>query len=215
MNDGTHGSPYRRGSLRHDFAGRSATHRRRGHPSNLIAVVLVDGMCTFAGSDHHLTCFGAFEIDIVDDEPVFTCHHRSTIEDADRFDLLGELGSLCTDRHVVLGSADAYETFWDRRHILRDALAYIDTIAVLETGEPSCLTLLGTPEATMIELASSFDLPNCYETDLSRQARLAAVRAQLTWLAYVATRVGKSEARDLFAAFRAHQVIERVRPLSF
>ncbi|MBU2340931.1 MAG: hypothetical protein KKE77_06765 [Alphaproteobacteria bacterium] len=182
---------------------------------NLVATVLVEGTSTFGDSDHHLTCFGAFEVDIVDDEPVFTCHHRSTIEDADRLDLLGELGSLCTDRHVVLGSADAYETFWDRRHILRDGLTYIDTIAALETGEPSGLTLLGTPESTMIELASSFELPNCYQTDLSRQARFAAVRAQLTWLAYITTRASRSEARSLFAAYRAYQAIERAKPLPF
>ena len=215
MDDDLRGRPYPRHSLRHEFVARSRARRRQRHPPRLVAVVLVDGISTVGGADHHMTCFGAFEVALVDGEPVFAIQHRSTTRDADRFGLLGRLGTLCNDRHVVLGSADAYETFRDRRHILRDGLAYIDTITALGTGEPSELTLVGTPEPSLIELASSFDLPNCYETDLLGQARLAAVRAQLTWLAYVVTTASRNECRDLFAAYRAWQIIERARPLAF
>jgi len=67
----------------------------------------------------------------------------------------------------------------------------------------------------MIELASGFGLPNCYETDIMRQARCADVRAQLVWLAYVVSKAGRKEARELFAAFRAWKALENARPLPF
>lgn len=202
-------------SLRHQYSSGLETQRRRQHPSSLVAVVLVDGLSPICGEDRHLTCFGAFEVAMVDDEPVFVSHHRSTTIDDDRFDLLGELSTLSHASHVVLGSANAYETFWDCRHILRDGLAYIEMMATLEIGEPSDLSQVGTPEQVLIDLASSFGLPQCFETDFLSQAFRAGVRAQLIWLAYVAKNSGRREARNLFAAFRAWQVIERARPVPF
>lgn len=99
--------------------------------------------------------------------------------------------------------------------MLRAGLSFLDAMSGFEGIQPSDLSLVGTPEGAMIELASSFGLQNCYETDILRQARCANVRAQLVWLAYVVTKVGRKEARELFAAFRAWKMLERARPLPF
>lgn len=209
MANDLHGRPHPLLSLRHEFVARWRARRQR-HPPRLVALVLADGISAFGGADHHRTCFGAFEVDLV-----FAILSRSTTRDADRIGRFGRLGTLCNDRHAVLGSGGAYETFRDRRHALCDGLVYSDTIAALGTGEPSERTLVGTPEPCLIEFAPSFDLPNCFKTDLLGQARLAAARAQLASLTYVLTTAGRHECRDLLAAYRAWRIIERARPLAF
>lgn len=185
------------------------------HPARLVSIVHVDGAVAAKQEYRRLTCYGAFEVDFVDGGPVFTSHHVSTIENDRRAQMISDLGALSHDRHVVLGSSEAHETFWGRKHILEAGLVYLDIVEGLGNVQPSNLSLMGAPEQAMIELAATFGLRNCYETDVLAQARCAGIRAQLVWLAYVATTLGEKETRSLFAAFQAWQVLESARPIPF
>ena len=201
-------------TLRHLFLAKA--RGRRSRPlGDLIAVVLVDAICSVDGSDRPITCYGALDVRIVDGDPVFSSHHVSCGRPADRLGLLRGLAGLCDRRIVVLGSPDAYETFWDRRHLFRAGVGFLDAMVGFGDARPSDLVLVGTPEEAMIELASVFGLRECRGSDILRQARCAEVRAQLVWLAYVASRAGQREARDLFAAFRAWKALEDARPIPF
>jgi len=202
-------------SLRHEFARAQGKLGHSGHPVDLVAVVLVDGECRDDERGRSITCYGALHVRMVDGDPAFSSHHVSTGRPADRLRILRRLADLCDGRNVVLGSPDAHETFWDRRHVLRAGVGFLDAMVGFKGNRPSDLSLVGTPEAAMIELASGFGLPNCYETDIMRQARCADVRAQLVWLAYVVSKAGRKEARELFAAFRAWKALENARPLPF
>ncbi|MGB3740242.1 MAG: hypothetical protein WA948_12940 [Pontixanthobacter sp.] len=175
----------------------------------------VDGALVAKQEYRRLTCYGAFEVDVVEGGPVFTSHHVSTTDNDRRAQVISGLGALSHDRHVVLGSSEAHETFWDRKHILEAGLVYLDIVEGLGNVQPSNLSLMGAPEQAMIELASTFSLRNCYETDVLAQARCAGIRAQLVWLAYVATTLGKKETKSLFAAFQAWQILDSARPIPF
>lgn len=115
----------------------------------------------------------------------------------------------------MVGSPDAYQTFWDRRHMLGAGLGFLDAVSGFPGLRPADLILVGTPEATLAELASSFGMSDCRETDAMGQALCADVRAQLVWLAYVTSKVGRQEARELFAAFRAWRALDNARPFPF
>ncbi len=193
----------------------TTTHSSGRHPSHLVSIIYVDGALGNMDEYRRLSCYGAFEVTCVDNEPVFTAHHMSTTDNELRKTMMRQLGELSHDRHVVLGSSKAHDTFWDRRHILEAGLVYLDILEELQAVKPSNFHLMGAPEEAMIELASTFGLNNCYSNDLLAQARCAGVRAQLVWLAYVATTLGRMEARNLFAAFQAWQVLEMARPLPF
>ncbi|WP_168157384.1 hypothetical protein [Erythrobacter sp. QSSC1-22B] len=178
-------------------------------------MVFIDGVSTQGGRDRPVTCYGAFHVQMVDGDPVFTKHHICTTSAMDRINVISRLGDLCDGRHVVLGSPEAYETFWDRRHVLQAGLSLIDAFSGLDSVQPSDLSLVGTPESAIIELASTFGLRDSYHTDLMGQARCADVRAQLIWLAYVISKAWPTEATRLFAAFRAWEILERARPIWF
>lgn len=139
----------------------------------------------------------------------------SATEEPHCFALINKLASLSEDRHVLIGSPVATETFWDCRHVLDTGLLYIDTMRKLDGPQPCGLTLVAPPEQSLIELAANFGLRNCYEVDPLAQARCANVRAQLLWLNYVATTMSSKTANSLFAAFQAWQAIERARPVPF
>lgn len=185
------------------------------HPERLVSIIHVDGALPSRQKYQRLTCYGAFEVTVIDGEAVFGRHHVSTTNNNCRAQILRDLGTLSHGRHVVIGSSEAHRTFWDRKHILEAGLVYLDIIGALDGVQPSNLHLMGASEQTMIKLASTFGLQNCYETDILSQARCAEVRAQLVWLAYVATALGKKETRHLFAAFQAWQVLENARPIRF
>lgn len=202
-------------NFRMKYAMETATRSASRHPARLVSVVLVDGALTAGAQYQRLTCYGAFEVDLVEGSPAFTSHHVSTTENASRTLLLRDLGALSQDSHVVLGSSRAQHTFWDRGHILEAGLSYLYTISELEVIEPSNLDLMSAPELAMTELANTVGLPISDKEDVLGQARAAGVRAQLVWLAYVASKLGPKETRNLFAAFQAWQAIEMARPVPF
>ncbi len=191
------------------------TRSSNKHPAKLISVIYVDGPLSVSEGHRRLTCYGALEVTFVDGDPVFASHHISTTENEHRAAMIRDLGALSHDRHVVVGSSEAHETFWDRRHVLEAGMVYLDTVGALDGVQPANLNLMGAPEQALIDLAVKFGLRNCYETDVLGQARCAGVRAQLVWLAYVATTLGRKEARNLFAAFQAWQALEMARPIPF
>lgn len=193
----------------------TATRSSSRHPARLLSVVLVDGALTAGAQYQRLTCYGAFEVDFVEGSPAFTSHHFSTTDNDRRAGLLRNLGALSHDTHVVLGSSRAQNVFWDRKHILDAGLSYLYTISELEVVEPSNLHLMSAPELAMTELANTFGLPISDKEDVLDQARAAGVRAQMVWLAYVASTLGPKETRNLFAAFQAWRAIEMARPLPF
>ena len=201
--------------LRHESARARTVPRRHGHPDDLVSIVLVDGVSEGDGPARTVTSFGAFRVRIVDGDPVFASSHVWKAEPDRRPDVLHQLARLCHGRDVVLGSADAHETFWDRRHVLGAGIAFLDAIHSQGDFRPADLTLVGTHESLLSDLASSFGLYDCRERDLFGQARCADVRAQLFWLAYVASKGDEAEVRRLFAAFRAWEMLERARPVPF
>ena len=201
--------------FRYRYAMSTATRSSNKHPSSLVALVNVDGPVGDGEGYRRLSCYGALEVEIVDGDPVFTARHVSTTDNDDRRRLFCDIGSLSHERHVVVGSCEANEDFRDRRHILEAGLVYLDIIDGLKTIQPANLNLMGAPEEAMIQLASTFGLRNCYQTDVLSQARAAGVRAQILWLAYVAATLGRKETRKLFAAFQAWQALEMARPIPF
>ncbi|MCL6252194.1 hypothetical protein M3P36_14210 [Altererythrobacter sp. KTW20L] len=161
------------------------------------------------------TCFGALEVNLIQGEPMFASHRRLSIGNAERYLIHRSTRALAASRHVVLGSPHAVEGFQDRAHILRDGLTFLDIIAADNEAQPLELTLQAVTEPRMRGLAAAFGLPDPPATGLIDKARFADVRAQLVWLAYVATNLKESEAQNLFAAFQAWKIIEKARPLRF
>lgn len=203
-----------RRSLRYEFALARAGSAPARHPAGIVAVVLVDGEL---GPDHdgrHVTSFGALVVDVIDGEPRFRKYTRSTHNDEERGRLLSELVRLSDARHVVLASAHPLETIVDCRHVLREAAALLDLVG-LEGVAPGGLTLSTGSEDWLARLGSEYGLPTYDGADLLTRARYAGTRAQLAWLAYVRMQLREGEARSLSAAFRAWQLIRRVRPRTF
>lgn len=194
---------------------KTAARSANRHPNRLISVILVDGAVGIGERYRRLTCYGALEVNLVDGAPVFTDHHVSTSDNNERLALMWNLGALSHDTQVVLGSSLGQHTFWDREHILEAGLSYLHAINELEVVEPSNLHLMAAPERAITDLANTFSLPISEKEDVLGQARSANVRAQLVWLAYVASRLDIDETRNLSAAFQAWQAIERARPIPF
>lgn len=185
------------------------------HPARLVSIIHVDGVLPSQQKYLRVTCYGAFEVTVIDGDALFRRHHVSTTDNNCRAQILRDLGTLSDGRHVVIGSSEAQRTFWDRKNILEAGLVYLDIIGALDGVQPSNLHLMGASEHTLVKLASTFGLPNYYETDILTQARGAEVRAQLAWLAYVATTLGERETRHLFTAFQAWRFLENAQPIRY
>ncbi len=176
-------------------------------------MVIVDGQD--AGQSHRVSCMGALIVDLVDGDPRFALHHHSMLFDMERDGLLAHVRDLSHNRHVVLASAHAFETFADHCHILLDGLCFLDVVEMDRTIRPTGLTLIYGRERWMDGLAFAFGLPRARGTDLDSMARYAATRAQLAWFAYVSSSLDRRRVRSLFAAYRAWQVLERARAQRF
>lgn len=183
------------------------------HPQRLLALVLVEG--PLSRPARYITCFGALEVNLIHGEPMFASHRRLSVGNAERYVIHRSTRALAASRHVVLGSPHALKGFQDRGHILRDGLTFLDIIAADKETQPLDLTLQAVTEPRLRGLAAAFSLPDPPAMGLIDKARFADVRAQLVWLAYVATNLEEREARNLFAAFQAWQLIEKARPLRF
>jgi len=186
------------------------------HPAKALSVIYFDGPAQMDGKVKQLTGYGAFEVTIeIPGEPVFRSHHVMTWDNERRYGLIGDLAALSDGRHVVIGSPDAYEDFWDRRHILTSGTRYIEAVRPVEIYQPSGLTLNGNHEISIAQLADTFGLPNCRKSDLVGQAMVARERSQLIWLAYVATVMGEWEVQNMFAGFQAWRAIQNSMPIPF
>jgi|GEM_PF-2898588 len=202
-------------SLRHRFANGRFSGGGSPHPEDLVAVVVVDGTSFDGARAGPVCCFGALHVRIVAGDPVFATRHVATAKLEDRADVLNRLAGLCSGRDVVLGCSHPYDSFDDRRHLLASGTVLLDAVARFEGMPPSDLLLYGRSEHSMVRIADGFDLSCCRRTEPFDQARCAAARAQLVWLAYVRSRLAGRSAAGLLAAYRAWALIEKCRPVPF
>ncbi|UVI38403.1 hypothetical protein [Qipengyuania spongiae] len=186
-----------------------------GYSGDLVVIVVVDAGSKCGARGSFVSCFGALQVSIVDGDPVFTKHHEATVRKEERPCVMDRLAALCSGRDVVLGSADPYVSFADRRHLLHSGIGFVETVGRFAGGPPSGLDLFTAPEGTMAALAAGFALACCHRREPIDQARCAAVRAQLTWIAYVRAVMGRRRAEGVLAAYRAWALIEKCRPVRF
>lgn len=211
---------WRMSRLRHELRRRfvlahAAARSSVGNPQDLVVVVVVD-----AGSQHDargsfVSCFGALQVSTVEGDPVFKKHLAATMRKDGRTSVMDRLVTLCSGRDEVLGCADPYVSSADRGHLFHSGLGLVETVGRFAGGPPSSLDLFTEPEDEMAALAAGFALASCHCKEPIDQARCAAVRAKLTWIAYVNAVMGRRRAEGVLAAYRAWALIEKCRPAHF
>lgn len=186
------------------------------HPSRLMSVIYFDGLSTIGDDTRRLTGYAAFEVTIeAPIEPVFYNHHAATWDGKGIYGLQGDLAALVEGRHALVGSIEEYQTFYDRRDILRAGIEFIDLIRIVDGAQPDGMTLCGNHEKTLCEIAAGFEIAVTEMTDLLWRARYAIYRAQVIWLAYVISVTKGREQDALLAGYKAWRVLQDARAVPF
>ena len=186
------------------------------HPSNLTSLIWFDGLSTTGDDTRRLTGYAAFEVTIEEPiEPIFDSHHAVTWNGEGIYGLQGDLAALLEDRHALVGSIEQYRTFYDRRHILRAGIEFIDLIRIVDGAQPDGMTLCGHHERFLSEVTNGFGIAETPMEDLLWRARYAIFRTQAIWLGYVMSVTKGREQKALLAGYRAWRVLQDARVVPF
>ncbi len=186
------------------------------HPSRLMSVIYFDGLSTIGDITRRLTGYAAFEVTIeAPIELIFDSHHAATWDGEGVYGLQGDLAALVEDRHALVGSIEEYRTFYDRRHILRAGIEFIDLIRIVDGPQPVGMTLCGHHERMLSEITNGFGIAETQMEDLLWRARYAIFRTQAIWLAYVMSVTKGREQKVLLAGYKAWRVLQDARVVPF